>query len=134
MVKKKTNLPRENEPSTLSTLKQGIRQLKSQSTSQSRPISKTALSKHTGISLRTINKYPDILAILQRVKTSQRKPASRKNFNTLEEAVAYIEQLTALYKETKVKYNVELKENLILKQQVIKIKEELLMLKRKIGK
>lgn len=129
----------ERKEETLKKLKVGIQQLRRHKEHQEgKPISKYKLSKHTGVSIRTIDKYPDIIDMLAKEKNPgiplKSAVVNVEKIFTVEEAVLVINQLTDLYNETKDKYNDGLKINTALNLENVRLKNQIAELTRQLNK
>lgn len=129
----------ERKQDTIKKLKQGLQQLKRHKEHQEgKPITKYKLSKHTGVSIRTINKYPEIIEVLNKEKNPgvllKNAVVDVAKIYSMEEAVYVINQLTALYNETKDKYNDGLKKNTALNLENVRLKSQLTELTQQLNK
>lgn len=123
---------------TLKKLEKGIRQLKQQVAYKKKPITKYALSKQTGVSPRTIDKYPKIIEVLEKEKNPgiELKTAviNTNKIYSIDEAISIIEQLTDLYNSTKDKYNEGLKINSSLNLKIVNLQDQVKELNRQLKK
>lgn len=141
--KRSKNKPRaydiQRKERTLMSLKLGIRQLKNQvEYKKGKPISKYRLSKQTGISIKTINKFPEITDIINKEANPgvllKSVVANVSKIYSLEEAVQVINQLTDLYNEVKNKHNEIIKINSSLNLENVRLKNQNAELNRCLNK
>lgn len=137
VVQREYDLKRKEE--TLAKLKLGIRQLRRHKEHQEgKPITKYKLSKHTGVSSRTIDKYPEILDTLEKEKNPgiplKNAVVNTEKIYSIEEAISIINQLTDLYNETKEMYNDALKKNSFVNLENVRLKNQVSELNRQLNK
>ena len=129
----------ERKEETIRKLKLGMQQLRRHKEHQEgKPITKYKLSKHTGVSIRTIGKYQEIIEILSKEKNPGILLKSAvirvEKIYTMEEALSVINQLTDLYNGTKDKYNDGLKKNTALNLENVRFKSQIVELNRQLNK
>lgn len=121
---------------TVDKLKTGIRELSRLKEHQTQEISKFELSKYTGVSRATINRYPEIVQMLQKVnmKISESTVESSIDVNldsiaSLDEAKILIETMSESYNELASKHD-KLKQVLTQKDlEIVKLNSEVTELK-----
>jgi len=129
----------ERKEETIRKLKLGLLQLRRHKEHQEgKPVSKYKLSKHTGVSIRTINNYPEIIDTLNKEKnlgvSLKSVVVNVGKIYTMEEAVLVINQLTSLYNEAKDNYNDGLKKNTAMNLENVRLKTQIAELTRQLNK
>lgn len=121
---------------TVDKLKNGIRDLSRLKEHQTKEISKLELSKHTGVSRSTIDRYPEIVQLLHEVNMKISDATAERNVDvnldsvaSLDEAKILIETMSQSYNELALKHD-KLKQMLTQKDlEIVKLNSEVTELK-----
>lgn len=113
---------------TLERLQKGFRQLKQQKAYKNKPVTKYALSKHTGVAKQTIDNYPEIMELLRKEKErawTVNTAEGPKIIHSIEDALRIIARIDREYLQLKSECEAAKKANTTLNLTIVRQASEI---------